>query len=170
MVRDLDLPVPDTSDSRRVEAIDGLPLSGGCQLSVDITLMCALHCDGSQRCCRTCPEIVGPRSRARLVVLAVEVGGRWSAETRSFIAQLAKARCRQEPSLLRRRAKQAWRMRWEVFLSCVVAKVVAGSPLESRCAQGADGDTLTSWEVEADHRHVGKSVDGDVDTAQEAHS
>ena len=104
---------------------------------------------------KTYPEIVGPRSRARLVVLAVEVGGRWSSETRSFIAQLAKARSRQEPLLLRRRAEQVWRMRWGAFLSCVAAKAVASSFLESRCAQGADGDTPPSWEVEADHRHAG---------------
>ena len=27
--------------------VDGLPLLGGCQLAVDTTLVCALHCDGS---------------------------------------------------------------------------------------------------------------------------
>ena len=87
--------------------VDGLPLFGGCQLAVDTTLVCALHCDGSphngaadadgvvlqaarRRKERTYPELVGPRTRARLVVLAVEVGGRWSNETRSFLAQLAR--------------------------------------------------------------------------------
>ena len=44
-------------------------------------------------------------------------------------------------------------MRWGVFLSCVAAKAVVSSLLESRCAQGADGDTPPSWEVEANHRH-----------------
>ena len=154
MVCDLDLPAPDTSDSRRLEVVvDGLPFFGGCQLAVDTTLVCALHChrtphrgaadaDGvvasaaRRRKERTYPEIVGPRSRARLVVLAVEVGGRWSSETRSFIAQLVKARSRQEPLLLRRRVEQAWRMRWGAFLSCVAAKAVASSLLELRCAQG----------------------------------
>ena len=38
----------------------------------------------------TCPELVGPRARARLVVLAGEVAG-WSEETRSFVSQFAKA-------------------------------------------------------------------------------
>ena len=48
MVRDLDLPAPDTSDSRRLKVVvDGLPLFGGCQLAVDTTLMCALHCEGT---------------------------------------------------------------------------------------------------------------------------
>ena len=41
-----------------------------------------------------CPELVGPGSRARLVVLALEVGGRWPQETRTSVAQMAKARSR----------------------------------------------------------------------------
>ena len=61
--------------------------------------MCSLHSNGSlhtgsadtdgvifprarRRKERRCPELVGPGSRARLVVLALDVGGRWSAETR----------------------------------------------------------------------------------------
>ena len=106
------------------------------------TTLCALHCDGSphngaadvdgvvlqaarRHKERTCPELVGPRTRARLVVLAVEVGGRWSSETRSFLAQLAKARSRVEPRLFRRRAEQAWRTRWGATMSCAAAKAVA---------------------------------------------
>ena len=91
LVRDMDLAAPDLTDSRRLEVVvDGLPLFGGCQLAVDTTLVCALHCDGShgaaadadgvvlqfarRRKERTYPELVGPRSRARLVVLAM---GKW---------------------------------------------------------------------------------------------
>ena len=48
MVRDLDLPVLNATDSRRLEVVvDGLPLFGGSQLAVDTTLVCSLHCDGS---------------------------------------------------------------------------------------------------------------------------
>ena len=48
LVRDMDLAAPDLTDSRRLEvAVDGLPLFGGCQLAVDTSLVCALHCDGS---------------------------------------------------------------------------------------------------------------------------
>ena len=39
----------------------------------------------------TYPELVGPHSRAKLVVLAVEVGGRKSGETRGFLSELARA-------------------------------------------------------------------------------
>ena len=52
------------------------------------------------------PEFLGVKCRARLVVLAVEVGGRFSRETSGFITELARVRARSE------RAEQAWRMRW----------------------------------------------------------
>ena len=173
MLRDLDLPVPDGTDSRRLEiVVDGLPLYGGSQLAIDTTLVCALHGDGTphagaadtdgavlfrarRRKERRCPELVGPGSRARLVVLAVEVGGRWSPETRNFVAQLAKSKARQEPRLLQKRDEQAWRMRWGAILACAAAKAVATCLLDLRCAHGSDGNTPLAWEVVADHRHAG---------------
>ena len=108
-VRDLDLAMPGVADGRRLEVVvDGLPLRGGSQLAVDTTMVCTLHEDGSprrhaaerdgvalqaakRRKVATYPELVGPHSRAKLVVLAVEVGGRWSGETRGFLSQLARA-------------------------------------------------------------------------------
>ena len=85
-MRDMDLPVPATD-----KVVDGLPLFGGCQLAIDTTLVCAMHCDGSphqgaaerdgvvltaarRRKERRYPELVGPRSRARLVFPGV---GSW---------------------------------------------------------------------------------------------
>ena len=110
-VRDLDLDVPNAArDGRRLEVVaDGLPLFGGVQLAIDTTLVSPLHSNGSawrgasdrdgvvleaarRRKERTYPELVHRRhNRARLVVLAAEVGGRWSDETRSFIRALARA-------------------------------------------------------------------------------
>ena len=52
--------------------------------------------------------------RARLVVVAGEVGRRWS------VRHLAEARARGEPTILRRRAEQAWRSRWCSLLACGV--------------------------------------------------
>ena len=49
---------------------------------------------------RTHPELVRPGSRARLVVLAGEIGGRWFVETRTFLSQLAEARSREEILLM----------------------------------------------------------------------
>ena len=51
----------------------------------------------------TYPEFFGPRRRAHLVVVAIEVGGRWSEETWGFLSELP---------LMRKCAEQAWRMRW----------------------------------------------------------
>ena len=52
---------------------------------------------------RTYPELVGRGARARLVVFAGEVGGRWSGETSKFLRLLAEAKARAEPPILRRR-------------------------------------------------------------------
>ena len=46
---------------------------------------------------RTYPELTGRFGRARLVVLACEVGGRWSEETNNLLLQLAKAKVRGVP-------------------------------------------------------------------------
>ena len=46
---------------------------------------------------------VGLHNRVKLVVLGVEVGGRWSDETCTCLSQLAKARARTEMPLMRRR-------------------------------------------------------------------
>ena len=115
-------------------------------MAIDTTLVSALRSDGSargraadfdgvaleaarRRKARTYLELVEPHRRARLVVLAVEVGGRWSDD---FLSQLARAEARGETSLMRRRAEQAWRLRWGSILSCTVARAVTTSMLELR--------------------------------------
>ena len=146
---------------------DGLPLFGGAQLAVDTTIVSALRSDGTAipRAAHTAgvaleaarrrkegryPELVGPRARSRLVVFGVEVGGRWSGESQTFISQLARARARGEQPILRRRAEQAWRIRWGSMVSCVVARAVASSLLGLLRALGADGDTPLLHDVERD--------------------
>ena len=133
MVRDTDLEVPNAADARRLEVVvDGLPLFGGVQLAVDTALVwCALfmrtvraRSDGvalvaaRRRKKATYPELVGRRGRARLVVLVMEVGGRWSPETQSFVSLVASAKGRRESPLMRRHVEQAWRFRWGALLSC----------------------------------------------------
>ena len=94
-VRNMDLGAPNAADNRRLEVVvDGLPLFGGVQLAVDTTLVSAVQGDGVPRRgaanrdgvalasarwkkARTYPELVATGARARLVVLALEVGGRW---------------------------------------------------------------------------------------------
>ena len=172
MVRDLDLEVPNAADARRLEVVvDGLPLLGGVQLAVDTALVwCALfmrtvraRTDGvalvaaRRRKEATYPELVERRGRARLVVLAMDVGGKWSPETQSCVSLLASAKGRPESLLMRRHVEQAWRFRWGALLSCSTALVVAFSLLEWPGARGADGTCPRAHEVERACLHAGLS-------------
>ena len=111
MVRDLDLSQVPGVDGRRLEVVaEGLSLFGGAQLAIDATLVSALRGDGTARVGahtpgaalkasrrrkeRTYPELAGEWGRARLVVLAGEVGGLWSSETASFFSSLAQHKLR----------------------------------------------------------------------------
>ena len=87
---------------------------------------------------RRFPELVGPRSRARLVVLAVEVGGRWFAETRLFLPQVAEAKFCQETPLFQKCAEQAWPLRWGGILACATTMAVATSLLQLKAAHASD--------------------------------
>ena len=163
LVRDMDLDVPVT-DNRRLEVVvDELPLRGGAQLAVDTTLVCALHADGTPRRGAAASDGVALKAARRRrkrptrnwLAPTVEQSlswwqweERWSSETRSFLSQLARARARQEVPLLRRRAKQAWRMRWGAMLACTAAKAVASSLLDLPHSYGSDGKAPSTHEVE----------------------
>ena len=179
LVRDLDLegPGPGQVDARRLEvAVDGLPLFGGTQLAIDATIVSSLRGDGTvrrgaaevdgvvltaarRRKERRYPELVGPQARARLVVFGIEASGRWSDEARQFVSLLAKAKSRQEGWLMRRRAEQAWQMRWASIIACSVARAVAESLLELSRVTGADGDTPLTCDVEREFQHAGLHPD-----------
>ena len=171
-VQDMDLARPDALDIRRLEiVVDGLPLFQGAQLAVDTTLVSVLRRDGvprqqaathdgaalsaaRRRKERVYPELTGAMGRTRLVVLAGEVGGWWSEESREFLNQLAKAKARREPRHLRARARQVWRHRWASLLAGSAAKAFALSLLERRSGLGSDGDTPLTSEVIGDYRHL----------------
>ena len=84
-------------DARRLEIVaDGLPMFGRVR-AIDTTLVFALrHRRGSSPICKEegtgFSQSGGPRGRGRLVVLAAEVAGRWSEETRDFLNQLARGK------------------------------------------------------------------------------
>ena len=154
LVWDMDVQAPLAGDSRRLEVVvDGLPV----QVAVDTTLVHALHRDGAPRreaadrngvalqIARrrkevTNPEFFEPGRRAHLV----EVGGRWSEETREFLSALAIVRARSEILLMRKCAEQAWRMRWGGMLACAVARAVASSLLGLTHSHGGDGNVPCS--------------------------
>ena len=156
LVRDLDLLPLQHADARH-----------GAQIAVDTTLVSPLRRNGTphSRCAwedgaalrqarrkeRVCPELSGAHGRARLVVLANEVGGRWSLETQAFLRQLARAKSREEPPNFRTR----WTWRWSMILACASARAFAQSLLENRAAQGFGGPTPTIAEVIGESRYVG---------------
>ena len=170
-VRDLDLPVA-RHDGRRLEVVaDGLPLFNGAQLAIDPTLVSPVRADGLPRrqCAyvdgaalaqarrvkqRTYPELSGNHGRARLVVLAAEIGGRWSEEARVFVNQSAKATARSVLRILAGRARQAWHHRWSSMLACASARAFALSLLDRRAAVGCDGKPPSSSVVVTECRHL----------------
>ena len=171
-VRDLDLAPLGGVDGRRLEVVaEGLPVFHGAQLAIDTTLVSPLRADGvpHRQCAtsdgaalqaarrrkeRTYRELSGTQGRARLVVLAAEVGGRWSEETRCFISLLARAKVRSLPKIIRARAQQSWHFRWGSILSCAAARALASSLLESRGSPGTDGPTPSTSDVMCDWRHL----------------
>ena len=149
-----------------------LPLFHGAQLAVDTTMVSALRADGNPRRQSdvldgatlsqarrrkelTYPELTGELGRARLVVLACEVGRRWSDETCRFIAGLARAKARSEPRAIRAAARRAWHRRWSSLLACCGARAFGLSLLERRPALGVDGTPPSTSDVVGDCRHDG---------------
>ena len=171
-VRDMDVGVLRPDDGRRVEVLAaGLPFFNGAQLAVDTTLVCALRRDGTPRAGadtrdgaalvaarrrkeRTYPELTGERGRARLVVLALEVGGRWSAEAAQWVRLLAQARARTEPRVLRSAARRAWQRRWTGVLAVAAQRALAESLLDSTVGGGADGDVPSTQCVLEEARYT----------------
>ena len=114
MIRDMNLDSPAT-DARRIEVLaNGLPLWQGAQAAVDTTLVSPLTRDGAPRPGahrmagsavaaaanrkrrETYPELAVAR-RCKLVVVGIEVGGRFGAEAAAFLRKLAVARAREVP-------------------------------------------------------------------------
>ena len=146
-------------DDRRIEVIaNGLPMWGGSQLAVDTTLVSPLTRTGEPRSRggtyaaaalhdarrskeRTYPELLNNR-RCRLVVLGIEVGGRWSNEASNFICMLAKARARSSPPSLQAATSAALVSRWSALLTHAAATSFAASLLFENLSShhNQDGD------------------------------
>ena len=80
----------------------------------------------------------GVHQRARLVVIALEVGGRWSMETRSFLSQLAKVKACGEPHHMRQRTASVEVL---VGINAVVCSRKSSGHLIARVA----GGTQRGW-------------------------
>ena len=73
-----------------------------------------------------------PGDRCRLIVVALETGGRWNPEALEFVEGLARTRAREAPPNQARSAFLAWRRRWYRMLSVSCAKAFATSLLFGR--------------------------------------
>ena len=162
-VQDMDLSPRGDADNRRIEVVaDGLPLFHGAQLAIDTTLVSPLSRNGAaKRQCagtdsaamvqarrrkeRTYPGLAQAHGRARLVVLACEVGGRWYGESLRFLHFVAEAKVRDEPEEFRDLVKRAWMKRWSSLLACTAARAHALSLLERRCAPSCDVSGARAW-------------------------
>ena len=78
---------------------------------------------------RTYPELFRPDSRCRLVVLALEVGGRFSPETVDFVQRLARARAKSVPPRVRGAVSAAFARCWSSFLAAGASRAYAASLL-----------------------------------------
>jgi len=157
-LKDMNLGVA-AADQRRIEVLaQGLPCRAGAQLAVDVTLRSALTANGDARTRAAAedgvvaegarrdkedayPELLTAR-RCQLVVVALETGGRWSAEAAAFVEDLAHARARDTPLSLRSAAALAWQRRWVRLLATASANAFAHSlvaPASEVALAPADG-------------------------------
>ena len=146
------------TDEREVEVVAaGLPIHHGAQLAVDITLRSA-SCGAPRPNAAVvngavltqarrdkevkCSELVAAE-RCRLVVIALETGGRWSTEAVNFVEDMANSRAREAPPMLCRSAFLAWRKRWTRMLSVSCARSFATSLVAGQqdVMAGVDGST-----------------------------
>ena len=88
----------------------------------------------------TYPELLARNGRVRLVVLAIETGGRWQIEGIEFIRMLAKAKVRELPTPLQAAAEKSWTRRWTNCWACAAQRAVALSLLELPAEQGHNLD------------------------------
>ena len=143
-------------DERRIEVLaPNLPCFGGARLAIDVTLRSALRSSGEPQPHAadvdgtillearrdkeaTYPELASS-TRCRLVVVAVETGGRWGEEAH-LVWQLALAKARDVPHFLTQQVALVWERRWTRKLSTVCAMSFATSLVEPmsqerRCAR-----------------------------------
>ena len=74
----------------------------------------------------TYPELVSS-TRCKFLVLAGEVGGRWSATTCHLIRDLAAAKSQEAAPRLRKSAALAWEIRWWSMISVATRNALAAT-------------------------------------------
>ena len=136
-------------DDRRIEVIaNGLPLWGGG------TTCCRHHLGISSDLLQSTPPTCRPIHRSStpgrtqiegkdiLVVLALEIGGRWSQEATTFLRLLAHTKARAAPDILRQAVEASLLSRWSAIPTHAAQHAFAASLLDLDCAgtSTVDGD------------------------------
>ena len=169
----LNVPALSNGDNRQIEVVaNGLPLVGGAQLAVHTTLVSPIRRNGTAQPRADAEDGVQLRTargrkerkyhellvsrRCRLVVLALEVGGRWSDEAIKFVQQLAKAKARTVPAILRPSVRAAYFHRWTGMLAVAAQRALAATLMELPVddAECVDGGAPTLEDVLLDARLV----------------
>ena len=101
LVRDLNVAVSRFDDRRFKVIANGFPLRNGAQLA---NIVFPPTAAGEAVVGATRPD---PCARCRLVVIGVEVRGRWGSKAASFLRLLARARARAAPEALRPAVRSA---------------------------------------------------------------
>ena len=169
MVQDVDLFVLRRARWTQVGNRGGWVAIVRAQLALDTILVSPHHCDGSphrgaanvdlvvqevlrQKKERTCPELVGPNARCRLVVLA---GEREAGGPRKFgrvwgsWRRLKLERC---PRFSGNVLNSLGGFEWGSLLACSAARAFSASLLDLRVSGGADGSMPTCHEIVHDVR------------------
>ena len=145
----VDVPI---ADARRIEVVaNGLPLWHGSQLALDATILsplmrlgeahprtdvqpgCAVTAAAHRKRHHTYPELARARRRSRrcrLVVVGVEIGGRFGTETVQLLRLLARHKATAVPAASRPAAITAWVARWSGLLAVAAQRAFAASLLE----------------------------------------
>ena len=96
----------------------------------------------------TYPELV-ESGRCRLVVVAIETGGRWSDEAVHLFRMLAFAKARESPPALKWPVVLAWERRWTRMLATTCGVAFAASLVDPSdqcatwCHTGGEAPTLS---------------------------
>ena len=150
-LRDAGLPSVGPDDNRRIEVMaSGLPFAHGVPIAIDTTLVSPIMADGMPRPGaairpgiaiqtairtkqRTYRELVGS-GILRLVVAAIEVGGRMNEEAHLLLKCAADYRARSERAELRGALARAYMGRWVAMLSVATQDTLAATLVDEGVA------------------------------------
>ena len=139
------LPGVQARDRREIEVVAShLRLYHGMPIVCDVTLVSPIQAKGQPRPraavapggvaiadieeakCRKYPELVRSET-CKFLILAGEVGGRWSDTTCQLLRDLAKEKSQSAPPRLRRSTAFAWENRWWGMLSVAAQNAFAAT-------------------------------------------